>query len=126
MKNTELTGFRTTLENFRLELEAGIRNRESLAIERSSDDLDRTQNASDRESALGNLERNSSRLQEVRHALRRLDAGEFGICVDCGEDINLRRLAAVPWAPTCIVCQEATDRKRTDRESKMDASFVLG
>ena len=72
-------------------------NREALAIETSPDELDRIQNANDRDYAMGNLERTSSRLGEVRAALRRIAAGTFGICDGCEENINLKRLAAVPW-----------------------------
>ena len=52
--------------------------------------------ASDRDYAMSNLERNSNRLREVRTALRRIDAGTFGICVDCERNINPARLAAGP------------------------------
>jgi DnaK suppressor protein len=45
----------------------------------------------------------------VRATLRRIDAGAFGICLDCEEDIGMKRLVAVPWTTSCIVCQEAAD-----------------
>ena len=79
-------------------------------IETSPDELDRIQHSSDRDTALSNLERNSDRLREVRAALRRADEGTFGICVGCEENINAKRLAAVPSAAFCIACQEAADR----------------
>ncbi|MGD0296038.1 MAG: TraR/DksA C4-type zinc finger protein [Bryobacteraceae bacterium] len=62
--------------------------------------------------AIDNLERQSDRLHEVQSALRRIDLGTFGTCLDCEEDISLKRLAAVPWSPSCIACQEAADRNR--------------
>ena len=81
--------------------------------------------ASDRDYAMSNLERNSNRLREVRTALRRIDAGTFGICVDCGEYINPKRLAAVPWASSCIACQEAADREQKTSRSEIDTSLVM-
>src|ERR1700693_2306091 len=110
MTTTELRAFRRALENRQTELGNGNRNRETFAIETSPDELDRIQQAGDRDYAISSLERNFSRLREVRTALRSFDAGTFGICVDCGENINPKRLAAVPWASSCIVCQEAADR----------------
>ena len=110
MTKTELNTFRNTLENRQTELENGSRNREALAIETSPDELDRIQHASNREEAIGNLERSSSRMREVQAALQRLDEGSFGICIGCEENISPKRLAAVPWAVSCIVCQEAADR----------------
>jgi DnaK suppressor protein len=123
MTKTELNTFRRTLESKRTELENGNRNREALAIETSPDELDRIQHASNREEAIGNLERSSSRMREVQAALQRLDEGSFGICVGCEENISPKRLAAVPWAVYCIVCQEAADREKT---SAGDADTLLG
>jgi DnaK suppressor protein len=122
MTKTELNAFRRALESRQAELGNGNRNREALAIEMSPDELDRIQHASDRDSAMGNLERNSSRLREVRTALCRIDAGTFGICVDCGENINPRRLAAIPWALCCIVCQAAAEKTS---QSEIETSLVM-
>jgi DnaK suppressor protein len=120
MTKLELNGFRRALENKLLEIGNGSSNREALAIETSPDELDRIQNANDRDYAMGNLERTSSRLGEVRTALRRIGAGTFGICAECEENINLKRLAAVPWASYCIVCQEAADREQIPDRSEID------
>jgi DnaK suppressor protein len=122
MTQTELNGFRRALENRRTELGAGG-NREALAIDTSPEDLDRIQQASERDLAMRILERNSSRLREVQAALRRMDAGAFGICVDCEENINAKRLAAVPWATYCIVCQEAADREQEAPWSDSEAAI---
>lgn len=43
----------------------------------------------------------------VDQALMRLDKQIYGICVDCDEDINVRRLEADPVAIRCIQCAEA-------------------
>jgi DnaK suppressor protein len=125
MTKTELNAFRRTLENKQIELGSGNRNREALAVETSPDELDRIQHASDRDYAIGNLERNSNRLREVRTALRRIAAGTFGICIDCEESIHPKRLAAVPWASCCIGCQEAVDLGQEAHRSEVDASLVL-
>ena len=125
MTKTELKTFRRALENRRTELGNGNRNREALAIETSPDELDRIQHATEREMAIDNLERQSNRLREVRAALRRIDAGTFGICVGCEETINPKRLAAVPWASSCIVCQEAADRGQKTLRSGLDTSLVM-
>jgi DnaK suppressor protein len=126
MKKTELNAFRKALETRQTELGHGNQNRSALAVEANADELDRTQNANDRDCAISNLERGSSRLREVRAALRRMDAGTFGICAGCEEDISPKRLAAVPWAPFCIVCQEAADREQTGSAIEaLESSLVL-
>jgi DnaK suppressor protein len=125
MTKTELRAFRRLLENKQAEIGNGSAHREALAIEASTDDLDRIQQTSDRDYAVSNLERNSNRLREVRAALRRIDAGTFGICVGCKENINPKRLAAVPWASSCIVCQEAADCDQRTPWNESDTSLVM-
>jgi DnaK suppressor protein len=125
MTKSDLNAFRITLENRQVELGKGNRNREALAIQVSPDELDRIQDASEREMAIGNIERNSSRLREVRAALRRIDAGIFGTCVECEADINPKRLAAIPWASSCMVCQEAADREQKTSWNEVDTAFVM-
>lgn len=123
MTNTELNAFRNTLESRLADLGSG--NRDALAIESSPDELDRIQHASERDYAMGNLERNSSRLREVRQALHRIDAGTFGVCVECDGNIKPKRLAAVPWAAACIVCQEAEDRGQRTRHGELEESLAM-
>ena len=43
-------------------------------------------------------------LNQVRLALRRLDSGTFGRCVECGRKIDERRLKVLPQASRCIKC----------------------
>jgi RNA polymerase-binding protein DksA len=45
-------------------------------------------------------------LSAIDHALNRIANGEFGICVKCGEEIEIARLDAVPFAATCVECKE--------------------
>jgi DnaK suppressor protein len=41
----------------------------------------------------------------IDEALDRLEAGDYGICVACGEPISAKRLHAIPWARYCLDCQ---------------------
>lgn len=50
----------------------------------------------------------------VRAALQRIEAGDYGRCVDCGREIEPARLAAVPWTPCCLEDQEKHDREREE------------
>ena len=45
-------------------------------------------------------------LAMVETALQRIREGAFGECVACGNEINAKRLEAVPWTRYCIECQE--------------------
>lgn len=45
-------------------------------------------------------------LREVQAALRRIEQGTYGVCSECEEPISVKRLDAVPWARSCVSCQE--------------------
>ncbi len=42
----------------------------------------------------------------TKAALARLDSGEFGYCIRCGEDIPVERLTFDPTVPTCGTCED--------------------
>ena len=50
------------------------------------------------------IEQTERTMDELTRALRRVDAGTYGICRACGEPIAADRLAARPAAETCIDC----------------------
>ncbi len=105
------TDYRRLLENKRAELAAGL-NRDGIAIQRSADLLEELQCAAEREIAITELDRVSKLLRAVEAALLRIGGGTYGLCLDCGEPIGPKRLAAVPWTPLCLRCQEAADSVR--------------
>lgn len=110
MTKTELDRYRKALTARQAELEKFENSsRGALAIEASADELDRIQHLQERDLAIGALDRNAKLLREVRAALSRLGGGTFGVCLECEEPISMKRLAAVPWTSSCIVCQEAAD-----------------
>ena len=124
MTKTELNKFKEVLETKQAELAQVLRNREGITIEKSPDALDEVQNAAERELAIRNLDRESNLLRNVRAALHRIDEGTFGICLHCEEDISVKRLNAVPWAPYCIQCQEIADRNQEEGSENLDDILV--
>ena len=107
-------GIKEVLERKESELVQVLRNRDGIAIEKSADQMDEIQYASERDLAIRNVDRESVLLRGVKAALRRIDDGSFGTCVECELAISPKRLAAVPWASRCIQCQEAADRDERD------------
>jgi DnaK suppressor protein len=49
-------------------------------------------------------------LGQVMAALRRVDDGTYGLCEDCGEPIDERRLLALPATAYCTACQAIHER----------------
>lgn len=46
-------------------------------------------------------------LAQVNAALQRMNNGTYGVCVACGQEINVARLEARPYAAKCIDCASA-------------------
>lgn len=45
-------------------------------------------------------------LIKLKAALDRIEAGEYGFCTECGEDIDAKRLDLDPAAPRCLSCTQ--------------------
>jgi len=58
--------------------------------------------------SLSNSEREL--LQLMDDALTRIEDKRFGVCISCEEEMNQKRLEAVPWARHCISCQEREEK----------------
>jgi DnaK suppressor protein len=57
---------------------------------------------------LGEAERRE--IQRIDAALDRMEAGQWGVCASCGEEIERRRLEALPWAIRCANCATLHER----------------
>jgi DnaK suppressor protein len=117
-------GFQGILERKEAELVQVLRNRDGIAIEKSADQMDEIQYASERDLAIQNVDRESTLLRQVRAALRRIHDSSFGTCIECEWVINPKRLAAVPWASRCIQCQEIADRDWKEKTESASETFV--
>jgi DnaK suppressor protein len=53
-------------------------------------------------------------LHRIDDALRRLERGDYGVCAECDGDIAEARLAALPFAELCRVCQESLEQRTSD------------
>jgi len=66
--------------------------------------------------ALDRLEREE--LRDVQAALRRMDAGVYGLCADCDRPILLARLLAQPEGQRCASCQGDDEARRAQRNPR--------
>jgi DnaK suppressor protein len=123
-ENSEMAGLRKVLERKEAELAHVLRKRDGIAIEKSADQMDEIQYATERDMAIRNVDRDSTLLRDVREALHRIHEGSFGKCLDCESAISVKRLAAVPWAARCIQCQEAADRDRQEGTESLPATLL--
>ncbi|BDG05932.1 TraR/DksA family transcriptional regulator [Anaeromyxobacter oryzae] len=60
---------------------------------------------------LARLTENQRReISQIDAAIARVDAGEYGVCRDCEQEIDPRRLAALPYALLCTECAQRRER----------------
>ncbi len=70
-----------------------------LGIDRASNDV-----------SLGCLETATHEVQAIDKALKRIEAGSYGLCGGCGNKIPVQRLEAIPYAEFCLACQTTQER----------------
>lgn len=57
------------------------------------------------------LDRHIQGMRDIEAAFQRIKNGEYGVCVDCGDDVGFDRLKAYPTAKRCIVCQAQREKR---------------
>ncbi len=75
------------------------------------DPTDRASLESDRNFELRIRDRERKLISKIREALDRIEAGEFGECEDCGDQIGAARLKARPVTTLCIECKTEQERQ---------------
>jgi len=109
MEQKETERLRQKLECQRHEARQFLRRMEqevrSLDADTTQDSADRSVMSLSKESL---FERSSERrtvLRLIEAALKRIADGSFGTCIGCGDEIQRRRLEALPWTQFCLRCQ---------------------
>ena len=119
-----LAKMKSTLERNAAQLVQVLQKRDGMVIEKSADQMDEIQYASEREMAIRNVDRESIQLRQVVAALGRIHDGSFGVCSECESAISPKRLVAVPWAARCIRCQESADTDCQERTQSLGATLL--
>jgi DnaK suppressor protein len=118
---------RALLEDRRRQLTVGVTDLMRDVRERSENT--RVSDGQDGEDAehrddldLALLQMRGEMLARIDAALRRLEAGTYGICGDCDQPIASERLRALPFAARCRRCEEA--REAAARRSAMAKGYT--
>jgi DnaK suppressor protein len=66
-------------------------------------------------------------IEQIDQALANLDAGTYGACEECGDDIPANRLEALPFARRCLSCEETREASQAHVTAwdRLDAPSVL-
>ena len=100
LTNDQLALLRGRLEQLRAELRTRLERDQAVAREAEPEvePLDAAEQTREQDDAILRADRDRAQLREVDGALRRMDAGTYGVSEISGEPINFERLRAVPWA----------------------------
>lgn len=114
MDKKKLENFRKQLETRQQELRKIVARTEQdgrdADVGTAQDIADRAANSYTKEFLFHQSNNERQLLQMVESALGRIREGVFGECINCGTEINAKRLEAVPWTKYCIGCQEKLEQ----------------
>jgi DnaK suppressor protein len=71
---------------------------------------DKAANSYTKEFLFGMTNTDRALLNLIDGALKRIDNDNYGSCLNCEEEMQQKRLEAVPWAKHCINCQEKAEK----------------
>jgi DnaK suppressor protein len=117
VKKMDIERIRKELEDQRADLvdkaRKTLQQDMALDVNELPDDMDFATSQSDQGMILRLRGREKTLLKKIDATMRRIDAGEFGVCEECGEDINVKRMEARPVTTLCIQCK--TEQEREER-----------
>ena len=116
MTPEELKRFRERLEAERAAVEARIAglNRDIQTTVTREDGIgdsgDESIRLYDREVESSRSDLDQAKVRQIDRALERIEAGTFGTCANCGKEIPVERLEALPYATLCIDCKRLEEQ----------------
>jgi DnaK suppressor protein len=105
---------RTILEDRRREIQSEVQSRmKDVRADTGQagvvDDVETSESDIQDEIEFALIQMKAETLHRINEALERLEEGTYGRCFECGEEIEPRRLRALPFAVRCKDCEEARE-----------------
>ena len=113
LSETQREHFKQVLETRISELDRALTTAERETREaaaKHADPADQAASEYERQALVHKAATARQMLKNLSQALERMRQGSFGECAECGDDIELKRLEAIPWARYCVSCQEERER----------------
>ncbi len=108
-----LKAIREALVNQQRQIVNAVQTTKAQMAEKVGDLPDVSDRASEgyiNELAVGLLAIEAAQLDEIEAAIRRIDEGRYGLCIDCGKPIPSKRLEVLPFAQRCLSCKGVRER----------------
>ncbi len=114
MEKKRLEQFKKRLEDRQTELRKMVSSRQqdgrNQGEDIAQDIADRAASSYNKEFLFTQSTNERQMLGMVDSALARIREGTYGECISCGNEINAKRLEAVPWTRYCIECQDKLEK----------------
>jgi DnaK suppressor protein len=91
----------------------------SLATEMVGDEADLASAHISQTQALNQRDKLLAKIKEIDEALARMENGTYGICEETGENIEEKRLAAIPWTRLSLEGAEVREREQKRYDQKL-------
>ena len=91
--------------------------------ERTADEQDVAESDTRSDIDLAVIQMKAETVARIDAALRRLDQGGHGDCVECGEKISIERLTAMPFALRCRDCEQSREKAMTGGRGQRGTSW---
>lgn len=113
-KVNQFEAFRATLQKKQNEMLESFARDRAAGNDQSDDGIqdlaDKAASAYSKELNFSLSDADRELIVQIEEALARTETGEYGVCTNCGATIGEKRLAAIPWTPFCIDCQELHEK----------------
>ena len=107
-----------TIFNDMLSDRSGVNSAKTFALENRGDEADFASQRKEKTLTDRLDQRNVLFLRKVEQAKQKILDGSYGLCEDCGCDIDQKRLLARPTASLCIDCQEEKEKEESSLINK--------
>ncbi|MEI0701021.1 TraR/DksA family transcriptional regulator [Brachyspira intermedia] len=98
------------------ELLSGNETYEALKDDSYGDMVDIAFQAYEKQNLMNFSQKEKDKLDMLNNALKRIEDGTYGKCIDCKEEINEERLTALPYTLRCVNCMSKyEDKKRREK-----------
>jgi DnaK suppressor protein len=119
MDKKKLEQFKKRLEDRQQELRRMVSSRQqdgrNQGEDIAQDIADRAASSYNKEFLFTQSTNERQMLGMVDSALARIREGSYGECISCGNEINAKRLEAVPWTRYCIECQDKLEKGQLEQ-----------
>jgi DnaK suppressor protein len=112
MEKKELEKFKSGLLKLKEELHKILESNDDYSESpQSTDEIDQATNLIEKMTGFAVSSNFYKNMKDVNEALKRIDSNSYGKCLNCDENISLKRLQILPFTKYCIDCQREFEKK---------------